>query len=204
MKMRNLAIQLSNLQNHPCNNVELEQYGIDGNLASRWLSDIVSFGDLFEDCKVLDLGAGNGILGIGSLLLGANSATFIESDSDACEVLSKNLHAHELLNSSEIINYHIDDTNLPIVDADLIITNPPWGRQIEKADRPFLQTILSNNKTAHILHSSNATHISNFFRSERWTVEKYGEADFSLPATYSHHNRKRDRTRAGFWRVSPN
>ena len=42
----------------------LEQYSIDGDLAAKWLSDLVAFGDLKKGCKVSDLGAGNGILGI--------------------------------------------------------------------------------------------------------------------------------------------
>ena len=32
---------LSNLAPHPCNSAELEQYTTDGDLAARWLSDII-------------------------------------------------------------------------------------------------------------------------------------------------------------------
>jgi len=203
MKIRKLAMNLSNLEQHHLKNVDLEQYSIDGDLAAKWLFDLIAFGDLKNGCKVSDLGAGNGILGIGALLLGAEKVIFIESDSKACEIINNNISLLGLQKRSEVRNLHIEQSNIPVLDTDIIITNPPWGRQKEKADKPFLQTILNNYKTAHILHNYRATHISRFFLNEGWTVEKYGEADFSLPATYNHHNRQRDRTRAGFWRVSP-
>jgi len=203
MKIRKLAMNLSNLEQHHLKNVDLEQYSIDGDLAAKWLSDLIAFGDLKKGCKVSDLGAGNGILGIGALILGAEKVIFIESDSKACEVINNNISLLGLQNRSEVRNLHIEQSNIPILDTDIIITNPPWGRQKEKADKPFLQSILNNYKTSHILHNYRATHISRFFLNEGWKVEKYGEADFSLPATYNHHNRQRDRTRAGFWRVSP-
>ena len=204
MKIRKLAMNLSNLEQHHSKNVDLEQYSINGDLAAKWLSDLVAFGDLKKGCKVSDLGAGNGILGIGALLLGAEKVIFIESDYRACEILNNNISLLGLQNRSEVCNLHIEQSNIPILDTDIIVTNPPWGRQKEKADKPFLQSILNNHKTAHILHNHRATHISRFFLNKGWTVEKYGEADFSLPATYNHHNRQMDKTRAGFWRVSPN
>lgn len=203
MKIRKLAMNLSNLKHQSSKKVDLEQYSIDGDLAAKWLSDLIAFGDLKKGCRISDLGAGNGILGIGAMLLGAEKVIFIESDSDTCEILNENLSSLSLNKYSEIQNIHITQSNIPVLDVDLIITNPPWGRQKEKADKPFLHTILKNNTTAHILHNHSATHISNFFLNEGWKVQKYGEADFSLPATYNHHNRQRDKTRAGFWRVSP-
>jgi putative methylase len=202
MRIRRLAMILSNLEPHPCNVVDLEQYSTDGDLASRFLFDISSYGDINDDTLVGDLGAGNGILGIAALKLGAKNAIFIETDVEACAVLKKNLISHGYQDSSEIVNEHIGSgSSIPKVD--LIICNPPWGRQKEKADRPFLNMILNNGSTAHLLHSSHATHIRPFFESKGWDVEKYGEAEFSLPAKYSHHKRQIDKTKVGFWRLCP-
>ena len=39
--------------------------------------------------------------------------------------------------------------------------------------------------------------------SAGWSAERYGEADFALPAAYSHHSRQRGRTRVAFWRLIP-
>ena len=55
---------LSNLPSHPFREPALEQYGTDGETAARWLYSINSE-EPFEDTDgIIDLGAGNGILGI--------------------------------------------------------------------------------------------------------------------------------------------
>ena len=52
---------------HPCNHVELEQYQTEGDLAALWLAQIDAH-DGLRGKTVLDLGAGNGILGHGAQL----------------------------------------------------------------------------------------------------------------------------------------
>ena len=181
MRIRHLAMMLSDLEPHPCNDVSLEQYSTDGNLAARLLFDISSFGDINDNYTVADLGAGNGILGIAALKLGVQQVIFVETDIEACNVLEKNLIKHNALNSSLIVNEHISSGTF-LKKVDLIICNPPWGRQKQKADRPFLEMILKNGSITHLLHSASATHIRPFFESRGWEVEMYGEADFALPA----------------------
>ena len=70
MRLRNLSMSLSRLDVSEQLEVSLEQYVTPGDLASRWLFDIQSFGDLPIGCRVADLGAGNGILGIGAAMMG--------------------------------------------------------------------------------------------------------------------------------------
>ena len=128
MRLRHLAMSLSKLHPHPCENVDLEQYSTDGNIASKFISSIVSYGDLSPDSIIGDLGAGNGILGIGALKVGAEKCIFLEADKNACEVLQENLLLNNFNDSGVIINQFLDiNTNFPKVD--LIICNPPWGRQ---------------------------------------------------------------------------
>ena len=203
MRVRHLAMSLSKLHPHPCENVDLEQYSTDGNIASLFISSIISFGDISPDSVVGDLGAGNGILGIGALKVGAEKCIFLEIDKKACEILEENLVLNNLSESGSIINEYLDsNTSFPKVD--LIVCNPPWGRQKEKADRPFLDLIIENGAISHLMHSAHATHIRPFFESRNWSVEKYGEFDFNLPAKYSHHLKEKDSTKVGFWRLSPN
>ena len=112
LKLRHLAISLSKLPPHPCNDVSLEQYQTEGDLAAMWLHKIDTI-DGFEGKKVVDLGAGNGILGHGAQLLGAD-VTFVECDPDAsrlCESLG------------DTICGFVGEVNIP--KADIVITNPP-------------------------------------------------------------------------------
>ena len=203
MRLRSLAIQLSKLQEISSPNLNLEQYQTEGEIAARWLFDIQSFDDLKPGCRVVDLGCGNGILGIGAVLMGAGSAILVDSDKKSCEVSTRNVESLGISDSVKIINSKIGEKDIEIREADIVVSNPPWGTQKRASDRPFLEEIISIGTIAHLMHSSQATHIRNFFNEFGWSSEEYGDLDFALPATYGHHSRMRGRTRASLWRISP-
>ncbi len=203
MKVRRLAMLLSSLSEHPSGSVELEQYSTDGDLAARWLADIAAFGDFSGGCAVADLGAGNGVLGLGALAMGAGRAMLVEADQAACDVAKSNAESMGFADSVEVIRATLGSDPVDLGSADVVISNPPWGRQTPKADRPFLEAILSIGVPAHLMHSAEATHIRPTFEEAGWSAERYGEADFALPAAYSHHSRRRGMTRAAFWRLTP-
>ena len=194
---------LSGLVPHTCDSVELEQYSTDGNLAARWLTDIAAFGDLSEGCTVADLGAGNGVLGLGALAMGAGRAMLVEADQAACDVAKSNAESTGFADSVEVIRAKLGSDSVDLSSADVVISNPPWGRQTPRADRPFLEAMIATATPTHLLHSAEATHIQPLFEDAGWSTERYGEADFALPAVYSHHSRQRGRTRAAFWRLTP-
>jgi len=194
---------LSGLEPHPSNSIELEQYTTDGDLAARWLADVAAFGDLSEGCKVADLGAGNGVLGLGALAMGAGRAILVEADEAACDVTKSNAESMGFADSAEVIQATFGSDPVDLGSADVVISNPPWGRQTPRADRPFLEAMIAAETPAHLLHSAEASHIRPLFEEAGWSTERYGEADFALPAAYSHHSRQRGRTRAAFWRLAP-
>ena len=194
---------LSGLVPHTCDSVELEQYSTDGNLAARWLTDIAAFGDLSEGCTVADLGAGNGVLGLGALAMGAGRAILVEADQAACDVAKSNAESTGFAGSVEVIRAKLGSDSVDLSSADVVISNPPWGRQTPRADRPFLEAMIATATPTHLLHSAEATHIQPLFEDAGWSAERYGEADFALPAAYSHHSRQRGKTRAAFWRLTP-
>jgi len=194
---------LSGLEQIQSQSIELEQYATDGNLAARWLTDISTFGDLHKGCSVADLGAGNGVLGLGAIALGAGRTILVEADQMACEKAHSNAEMMGFADSVEVIQASIGTDSIELDTADVIISNPPWGRQSPKADRPFLDAMLSARVTSHLMHSAEASHIEPLFEGHGWSVERYGEADFALPAAFSHHSRQRGKTRAAFWRLMP-
>ena len=150
MRTRKLAILLSKLEKQNEVSLELEQYATDGDLAARWLADIAAFGDLGQGCIVTDLGAGNGILGLGAIALGAAKAILVEADSKACKIAKLNAKSMGVLESIELIQAIIG-TELPEMGhTDLVISNPPWGRQSPKADRPFFEAILDLESHSHL------------------------------------------------------
>ena len=193
---------LSSLPPHPCGDIELEQYTTSGDIAASWLAQIAAFGDLSTDSSIADLGAGNGILGIGAALMGVSQVVLVEVDEQACSVAFQSIEQAGVSDYVEIFRKTVDDS-LDLSGADLIISNPPWGTQKPKSDRPFLDAIIRSNTIAHLMHSAEATHIETIFESAGWEVERYWETDFALPAAYSHHYSRQGKTRVGFWRLLP-
>ncbi len=203
MRPKHLAIELSKLLPHPCSSVELEQYATEGDLAAYWILGIDQV-DTVEGKRVLDLGAGNGILGFGCLLLGAQHVTLVESDVQAVERIEANA---ERLSSRcdgeiEIIHEHISlRSEKPTITPDIVIMNPPWGVQTAKADRPLLEYAFSLGASViHLLHSAQSKHVQALGRDYGYESEAMLETEFRLPPTYLHHTKKKASTTVRCWR----
>jgi len=193
MRLRHLAMALSNLPSHPQHDVSLEQYATEGDFAARWIAEIVERGDLDEETRVVDLGAGNGILGIGCQLAGAGSTLLVEKD-ETCQ--------HDYDGVDWLIG---DITEWDGSNVDLIIMNPPWGTQIAMADRPFLEAAFNSNAVVvYLLHSTKATHVQPLAESLNWKGEEVLSGTFRLPAQYEHHRSREGSTKVTVWRFSRN
>ena len=86
MNKKNLAIFLSRLNKVTSPSSELEQYATDPEIASFLLWKAYMAGDI-EDKIVADFGSGNGIFGIGALLLNAKKVYFVEIDKKSIKTL---------------------------------------------------------------------------------------------------------------------
>ena len=202
MRPKHLAIKLSKLTPHPCENVALEQYATEGDLASYWMLAVDQL-DGFEQCTVVDMGAGNGILGIGALLLGAGEVVFVESDPAALDVIEANIDSldDELQARARILSATVGLDKVPLEDVDIIVMNPPWGVQREKADRPFLEAAFASKATSiHVLHSDKATHLEPMAKEHGWWAETVLRTEFRLPPTYEHHAQRKGKTDVKCWR----
>ena len=101
------------------------------------------------DARVLDLYAGSGALGIEALSRGARSATFVDHDPQACELIRKNI-----LSCGWAISNDIRVTRMDVFrwlkkaegKYDIILADPPYERGYEEAlldllsDRDMLVT----------------------------------------------------------------
>ena len=193
MRLRHLAMALSNLPPHPQHDVTLEQYATEGDFAARWIAEIVVLGDLNDETRVVDLGAGNGILGIGCHLAGAATTLLVEKDG-RCQ--------HDY----EGVEWLIEDVQeWKGEDVDLIIMNPPWGVQKAMADRPFLEAAFkSDAQVVYLLHSAKATHVQPLAESLGWKGEIALDGAFKLPAQYEHHHSREGVTKVAVWRFIRN
>jgi putative methylase len=193
---------LSKLIPHPCTDVTLEQYATEGDLAAYWMLAVDQL-DGLEGRRVADLGAGNGILGIAALILGAEAVVFVEADENAAAVLQENIEGlgETLSQRATVVSTHIGTEQPNLDQPDLIVMNPPWGVQRAKADRPFLDLAFASGATAiHVLHSDRAVHLEPMAIDAGWESEAVLRTTFRLPPTYAHHAQRQGATDVKCWR----
>jgi 16S rRNA (guanine966-N2)-methyltransferase len=100
-----------------------------------------------EGAKVLDLFAGSGAMGLEALSRGAESATFVESDRDACRTINRNLDKLDLSGAKVLCQ---DALTALRADAragrryDLVLVDPPYRRfsSLQNALIQYLPEIL--------------------------------------------------------------
>ena len=86
----------------------------------------------YEGCRVLDLFAGSGALGLEALSRGARYGLFIEDDAGARGAIRRNVEALGLTGITKI--WRRDATRLgavgTIVPFDLVFCDPPYGKRL--------------------------------------------------------------------------
>ena len=78
-----------------------------------------------DDAAVLDLFAGSGALGLEALSRGASSATFVESDRDACRTIGANLDKLEL-RGTVLCQDAVRAVSRDRRRYDLVLCDPPY------------------------------------------------------------------------------
>lgn len=150
MKKRELAMILSQLKTEH-HSVALEQYTLPGDVAADIVITAYNFGDI-SDKAIADLGCGSGILGIGALLLQAESVIFVDCDCDILEIARQNVvkatkglkagDTRFLCNTVENVTFTVDT----------VIQNPPFGTRRKGADVLFLKKAAESAPVVYSLH----------------------------------------------------
>ena len=203
MRPKHLAIELSKLTPHPQHSANLEQYATEGDLAAFFVLAVDQL-DSLTNKTIVDIGAGNGILGIGCGIVGASNVILIEADSTVAKVAIQNstkVMAKYSVNINTINCMVGVDESPKEFPCDIVIMNPPWGFQNSKADRPLLEYGFElQPKSMYVLHSAKATHLEELGKSYGYENEIVFESNFRLPAKYSHQRRKMGETEVKCWR----
>lgn len=87
--------------------------------------------DDIENCLLIDLGIGTGMLSIASCLLNADHVFGFDCDDDALKLCQSNINEFELESNIDLIQADLRRKSLPVdlnrIKADTVIMNPPFG-----------------------------------------------------------------------------
>jgi predicted RNA methylase len=198
MSKQTLAFELSKLKVFDDAKQNLEQYSTDSETAASLLWE-AQMHNWIHGKSVIDLGAGTGILGIGCLLLGAKSVTFVEIDKDSISVLKENLkyieENFEIEGTIEIKNTDIRHlSSEEIQNADVVVQNPPFGTQEKNMDSAFLEKAMQLADKIISMHKSvTEKFIEEFSSNHSFKIYRRFKFNYPLKMTLPHHKKKIER-----------
>jgi len=185
---QSLAVALSKLKVFEQPQMHLEQYATESELAAELIWYATMAGHL-EGKKVLDLGAGTGILAIGVALMGANEVIAVEKDPAAIRTLKKNLEMYEGTEQIAIIEsdvLHLRET------ADVVIMNPPFGTKEKHADRVFLERACASAPVIYTIHKTSTDGFVRAFAEDNgYRITLAEQRAFPIKKTMAHHEKPR-------------
>jgi len=190
MNKKKLAIELSKLEKFENVKPELEQYPTDSELAAHILWNAFMQGDI-ENKIVADLGCGNGIFGIGALLLGAKVVYFLDVDNGALDVAIRNC---------KFENVHFRKMDILEFDekVDTVVMNPPFGVQQEHADKNFLEKAMEISNSIYSIHKiESKTFIDKLSKENEFEVVGIEAKEIILKKTMKFHKSEKYPTNVG-------
>lgn len=168
--------------------IKFEQYMTPPEIAAFMIHYAWMKGEI-ENKKIIDIGAGTGMLGIGAAFLGGN-VTMIEIDKDAYEILKNNVaktdHEIRLINKN-IFDFDFDE------EYDTALINPPFGIKSKNKDMDFIVKASKISKHIFSIHDgseSNKNNIKSLFEKHNLKIIESLIMDFSLKSTYPWHEEK--------------
>ncbi len=194
MNKKQLAIKLSKLEKVEKVKAYFEQYATDSEMAATILWDAYMNGNI-EDKIVADFGCGNGIFGIGALLLGAKLVYFIDIDNDSLDVAIRNCSFENV----HFRNLDIDEFDEKV---DVVIMNPPFGVQEEHADKRFLEKAMDISDVIYSIHKIESKNFIEKLSEDRdFKVEKVEEMKLILKKTMKFHKADKYPVKVGVWTI---
>ncbi len=190
---KELEVFLSKLEQVTSPKINLEQYATPADVAAEILWYALMQNDI-ENKIVADLGCGNGVLGIGSVLLGAKKVIFLDSDNNSLLIAKRNFEKLKLKNAV-YLNKDVNDFGDKV---GTIIENPPFGVQNKHADREFLIKAMESSKTIYSFHKIETKEfVFALARDYGFKVENIFTFEFVLKKTHEFHKKEKYKVDVG-------
>lgn len=183
MKKSQLAIKLSQVESFQNPRISLEQYVTPPELAADILHTAYMQGDI-EGKKVVDLGTGTGIFGIGAALLGAREVVAVEKDAEALEIARENAEELEVREDIRFVKSDIEDFD---EECGTVVMNPPFSVHSD-IDIGFIQKAVKLGDSVYsVSHPGARKSIKDFVANSEHVIQALEEYEISLPPTYGFH-----------------
>ena len=176
-----IAIELSKLRDFENPRISLEQYMTPPELAADIIHSAFMNGDI-EDHRILDAGAGTGILGIGAALAGAGEVVAVEKDEAAVKILKENLDNSRTSGKVKVRHEDIEEVD---EQFDTVLMNPPFSTHSETGT-VFIEKAL---ELADNVYAVGHPGLEDEFRrlADEHRIKASEGYTISLPATYGFH-----------------
>ena len=186
MKKKDLELILQTLPIPQNTTPHLEQYITPASIAA----DIIFFAHLNQDIQnkhIVDLGCGTGIFAIGAAITNAKKTTAIEIDQELLKIAQTFSQSDDL----EIEFIQTDIKNISL-QADVILTNPPFGAQKpnQHADRTFIEKAYEIAPIIYSLHLTNTIpFISKLIKALNGAITHQKNYKFPIKHQFSFHTK---------------
>ncbi len=163
--------------------IELEQYQTPEKTAQDFLKKIE-----LKEKIVLDLGCGNGVLGITALKLGAKKCFFVDIDEEAIETAKKNFSKLKNKNA-EFIKKDVSLIKKSLFsNLDIVVMNPPFGTKEKFIDHIFLKKAMKLANTVLTIHkTSTKDYIKKIITKNNFKIMYEEDFLFPIPKIYKQH-----------------
>ncbi len=202
MNKKQLAMLLSELETFDDSKTGLEQYQTDCEIAAEILWDLEMNGEI-EGKVIADFGCGNGIFGIGCLILNAEKVHFVDVDDEAIKICTSNIHKMKEIHHSQF-DFEVFHGDVKKFDkkADIVIQNPPFGVKKEHADREFLLKAMETSEKIISMHKiESKTFIEKLSRDNGFEAKLIKKIKFPLKKIKGYHKRKVYHVDVGVWKI---
>lgn len=202
MNKRQLAVLLSKIKTFQEQDVKLEQYPTDAEIAADVLWAAFLSKDI-ENKTIADLGCGHGIFGLGCLILGAKKVFFVDIDKKAISVAKENLKAveKEIGNKLKANFFNIDVKDFS-KKAEVIIQNPPFGVKTTHMDKLFLLKAMELSPVVYSFHKmSTEEFVKAVARDNGFDIVSKWAYKFPLKRSFWFHIKRVHHVDVGCWKM---
>ncbi len=203
MRLRDLEIELQQMNRHTEHEVSLESYPTPAPIAAAILFAAEMEHSDIHDKTVLDLGCGDGIFALGAALLGARCVLGIDLQSKALKAARENSTRLGIHDKVDLVLGDVSSLEL-LGTVDTVMSNPPFGVKNRGADLRFLKKAISVARVTYSIHlagDKNRAFLEHKIEALGGNVTQIETFQFPIAKIYEFHRKMKHLTKVDLYRI---